>query len=354
MNTVTKIYKKVLNFLYALADTGKVKIKTSDEGLKVVKYRLFGKTLCTSQKRDGKRVKSAPRDKNLPVVYLKANKDEYYSLQCIQKWLDVVNGGGYDYYFVCDNKLLESKILRKCIFTDGNIKFLRSKRHKLKRTAQHLYTGIWEYATYAHLTPFWHAKKHGTKCHWDIDADDTLFMAPAQLVTEALGKVERIAEADSLSAATLDMWYSKLLSRHWTFGVAYIRDTVDYLGVFANQKSDDWVSCMSIESMYNIDWYMTYLKEHRGFKHGVFYIDSCYFVHWGRLLLDPKNAWVSCWHDGKIHLPILDFLKRPDFATFDIGKDCYRIDEGLTLEKSVETFNRDNKIDPLIKLDMNL
>lgn len=74
-------------------------------------------------------------------------------------WLDIVYEMGKDYYFVCDNKWLEHKILKRRRFYDKDIKFIPSYSYRIMRVADKLCSEYWKFATYAHLTPFYHSRK---------------------------------------------------------------------------------------------------------------------------------------------------------------------------------------------------
>ena len=48
----------------------------------------------------------------MSFFFLKINEDAFYTMPCLQKWLDIVEVSGYEFKIVCDNHLLSNKILQ--------------------------------------------------------------------------------------------------------------------------------------------------------------------------------------------------------------------------------------------------
>lgn len=296
---VKNIYKRLTKLLWRIASNGVISIHLKDTNTTVRGVCLMGNPVfrkCTG-----------PRGGGESVMYFKINRNTAYTLDCIQAWLDIADALNADYYFVCDNCYLKYKILNQCYFKDTDIKFISSKGMSINKIANSLYTGNWKGATHAHLTPFYHAKKHGIKQFWNIDADDTTILLSAEKAAGALREAANIAISENIAALSLDMWISRTKGRHWSFGVTFINDKVDYLGIFKKNTDLSWTSSYQrLDFQFNLDWFFTYLRDNKYANIKTFYIDDCMFIHWGDFIANPFYSWVNIWKNGKVFFPILE------------------------------------------------
>lgn len=254
-------------------------------------------------------------------------------------WLDIIQELGADYYFVCDNKWLEHKVMKLCIFRDLDIKFIPSFHKNKIHKADYLYTGFWRNATYAHLTPFYHAKQNNIAKFWSIDADDTFLLMKAERTAKALKQVKDYADFDEMDIVSLDMWLSRTFGQHWSFGVTYVDTTkTDFVDIFENISSSDWMdSYKEIEEVFNLDWFVTYLRDKTSIKVGSFYIDNCWFVHFGDVIGNPIYGWVNYWKDGWIHYPILEYVyNNRQTGCLPICNEAERIDVGASEKEGMK------------------
>lgn len=326
---IAKFIKKFpTSFLDVLLDNGIMTISTFGGG-KSSKVRLFGHTLFDKE--------SVDLNNGKLVFYFKINRIADYTLQNIQYWIDVVSEYGADFYFVCDDPWLEYQILKKCTFKDGNIKFIRSWRKKLKRITPMFCTPGLEDMTCAHLTPFYHAKEKGYKKCWMIDADDTMFLLSPKRIVELLLAVERKAESEKIQAFSLDMWRSKTFGAHWSLGILLVTDASFFCNLFSQHKDELWHNeTIRYQYLYNLDWFMTYSKNHNMARIETFYVDNCRFIHWGKLISDPIFSAIYHWCDGKLVSPIMKYLYgRRDKGEIPICKDCIKIDIGISAQESL-------------------
>lgn len=269
-------------------------------------------------------------DIDAPVFYLKVNRIADYTLRCIQEWLNIVYEMKADFYFICDSDLLRHMILNTCRFQDGDIKFLKSMRKELKHTAKNLYTGHWKNATYAHLTPFYHAKNNGIKRFWNIDADDTMFLLEPQLVSKILKKVEMESDQKGIAANSLDIWRSKTFGVHWTLGILYINGMEDFCRIFEANRNLSWTrEYEAVTDAFNLDWFMSSLAKKEDINIQSFYVDNAMFIHWGSFILNPFSASIFSWKDGKLVLPIQKNIFDDELGEVEIA-DCLKIDIGLS------------------------
>lgn len=338
MNRIRKAFKtlgkKLSNLKWSIRDAGKVRLRMIDGDGSTRNIRcFFGKTLGDHTKKTSN---------GAPVIYFKVNRVADYTFSCIQGWLNIINELGYDYYFVCDDNHLRYRILRECYFGDTDIKFIKSYRHRLKGVAKNLGEGSWMNATYAHLTPFYHAKKNGFACHWDIDADDTTILLEPSRAAEVIREAEKLAKENNFSALSLDMWRSKTGGRHWSLGILFISDTTDFCKVFEGVEDLSWgKDIKEHKQVLNLDWFMTHLKKETDIKIETFYVENMWFIHWENLIMNTPFSWISYWKDGKIYYPIIQNLyHREKYGVKDIA-DCYKIDIGVTEEECLSYFENE-------------
>lgn len=213
------------------------------------------------------------------VFYLKVNNISNTSIQCIQHWVNIVGWMKADFYFVCDNPLLEQLIYERVHFDNKNIKFIKSVHYPLNRIVRNLSTSFWKKATYAHLTTFYHAQKNKIRNFWNIDADDTMLLVEAPRAAEILKKAKNYADENNLSAFSLDMHTSRTHGIHWSFGVSHIINNVKISKLLDFGKSDWYKHYLGIEPK-NLDWYMNYLKDFMpNYKVMSYCINNLLFLH---------------------------------------------------------------------------
>jgi len=311
----------------------RVQIRTIDSTIGCFRTYFLGRA-----NKKNRNMKNSKRMHSGPTFYLKINRMSEYTLMCIQHWLNIIFEMDGDFYFVCDNKRLERMIVKYLIFRDGDIKFMQSQRRKLKNVARNLWTGHWEMATYAHLTPFYHAKENGIKDFWAIDADDTMFFLYPDKVSEILKKAQEKAKEDRISAFSLDMHWNQMRGKHWSLGVLYINEGIDFCRIFENVSGLEWTEkYKEIDDVFNLDWFFNYLRDNKMTKVETFYVEDCYFCHWVPNVLRYLIGGNLCfWHENKLTFPIIkDIYKNRTLGVIDV-KDSYRIIIDTTLEKGLE------------------
>lgn len=281
-------------------------------------------------------------DPDQPIIYFKINRIADYTISCIQQWVDVAYQMKADFVFVCDNTQLEYQVLNGVKFPSSDVKFIPSMKGALRRICKAISTPIWEKAACAHLTPFYHARKNGIKKYWAIDADDTMFCLLPKRIAEVLHQAQRLGKEADMSVLSLDMWHSRTLGRHWSWGIAYINENVDFFRIFDEERDLSWV--MAGDYPYrqgsgetNADWYFTYLKLHKGVRAETFYVDESMFIHWGNFVKYPSmTAAVYYWSKGKLSYPIYRYVHGDEkFGYIDIASDCFRIDIAVTREEGM-------------------
>ena len=276
-----------------------------------------------------------------------------YSILCIQHWIDVLHYIKADFYFICDNKQLEYRILEQVYFYSTDIKFILSMKKRLKSVCKTVATEKWEKAACAHLTSFYHAKDKDIKKFWKIDADDTILCFNALKIADALNKVMEKTEEQKIAILSLDMWRSRTKGRHWTWGCAYVNTTyTDFCRLCNENKDLSWANqgkypYRVYQQETNVDWYFTYLKIHKNIAIETFYIENAIFVHWGNFLQAPKMiAAIYYWNRGNLCFPIYQYIhKNSHSGTIQIAEDCMKIDIGLTEKEGLDYLNTQMQTD---------
>ena len=280
-------------------------------------------------------VRNNTKSADLPVLCLQINREAPYTLDCIQMWLYIADQLGAEYYFLCDNFRLAHKVLKTCSFPDADIRFIRSKNLSIRKKAKRLCSQGAMMLTEAQMTPFYHAKEHGSSRFWKIDADDTMFLAPPEKIAAAMRTVATKAQSEGKAAVSYDMWFSHMAGQHWSFGVTYINGSVDFTNIFEDLKDKNWMGEMSeYTDWFNLDWFFTFLMKKREIRMGVFHIDECMFIHWGDNLRNPYNSWISEFSNGELRYPILEYIYgKPEIGVKRIQAESWKICAGTSLEE---------------------
>lgn len=290
--------------------------------------------------------KNNKKNTNTPIFYLKVNRCDNYVFKCLQHWIDIIWQYGADFYIICDKKALKKLILTRVYFQNENVKFIKSvKKSFLRKIVKAIVSPYWENAAYAHLTTFYHAKKNNFSHFWNIDADDTMFAANADIVAKLLGDVEHYAKESGIKTFSLDMHRSRCNGREWNFGVSYTDNTIDWFDAITknvNIKWQEWKHRFIADSIsivnsnffiFNLDRYFTYLKDTNIYKIESFYFDEILFIHCGDYLSSIVCPGVLHFKNRKILLPILsDIFGIKQASNIPIYKDVIRIPSQLTEE----------------------
>ena len=315
----------------------KIKIKSVNGKSRMYKFCGFG--VLKFDILDGKTKISFPHINNVkndkPVFYLKINRNDNYTFINLQHWLDIIYEIDADFYIICDNDKLQSNVLKRVEFRDSNIKFIKScKNKKTKKCIKNIATKLWTKAAYAHLTTFYHARQNGIKEFWNIDADDTCFCLQPKVCAKALTEVEAYARKNDISAFSLDMWRSRTKGKHWSFGVTFIRENVDYLNILEQNSDFKWMETYkNYDTNWNLDWFFTYLKDFRNVKIETFYIENSIFFHCGDMIYNVIGSNISYWHDGLVDFPVLsEIYGDNELGILPIYNDCIKFDIGITKE----------------------
>ena len=288
-------------------------------------------------------------DLNRPVFYLKANLDCDYSYMSIQKWLDVANKYNAIVYLIIDKPIIKTKIIKNVYFYNLDFKFIKSNRSKYHKNLfkKMRLAKVWEKTTYAHLTSFYHSKKNNIKSFWNIDADDTMLLMPSEDCADTLRCAEQYANNNNVDAFSFDMHTSRTYNRYWSFGVTYIRNTIDWYNIFFKISKQNWEEkFIQLDSYINLDCFMTYLRDMNICKIFTFFVENLIFIHWGNFILSPINSSYWQYKNNEILYPlILDFFGNKEFGKVPITEKSIKIktlDNNTSEEYAKNMFPQEN------------
>lgn len=274
------------------------------------------------------------------VFYLKVNREKEYTITNLLHWIKAANIDEENIiYIVCDNENLKSTIFSEIpsIYLQ-KVKFLKStyEPSALKGIVDSVALGTWKKIAYAHLTTFWHAKENGYNAFWNIDADDTFFCLDSFRLADLLKRVEKYCSNFHVHLANLDMWHSISVYEgwseipHWSFGVTYTDNTVDWLSILYEHRNDyTYQHMQKLHS--NVDWYFTYLSTLNGLSIKSFYVENLKFIHYFSNFVDyPHKGTIYHFHNGVVTFPVLKYcFGLSDMGEIDIAEDDIKIDMNI-------------------------
>lgn len=153
-----------------------------------------------------------------------------------------------------------------------------------------------------------------------------MFALEPKDIMSILQNVENYSKANNIYAMSLDMWYSRTLQRHWSFGITYINNFSEIFDILENLTNSDWQNnYKDCEAAFNLDWFFTYLKDKKNYKIESFYIENCYFIHWGNFLINAIGSSICFWQNGFFNSVILkDIYKNKSLGIIPIADDCIK------------------------------
>lgn len=277
-------------------------------------------------------------DNSIPVLYLKINRSDEAAVMCMQYWLNIANFMNADIYIICDKKEIKYKLLKTLHFKNENIKFIKSIVNPLKKIIKTICSPCWEKAGYAHFTTFYHSIKNNIQNYWNIDADDTTFLCRPSISAEILQKAAKYADDNNINAFSLDMWRSRSYGKHWSFGITYQKNNIDWFKIFQSNKDCKWQKLYANQTtIYNVDFYFNYLREYSKLKIQNWYVENLYFLHWGDFFLHVIQSSLCNWKEGKLSFPIIEKIyEDKEFGIVPIHNSCIKFDVGLTKKEFLD------------------
>lgn len=277
---------------------------------------------------------------NPKIFYLKVATDKFFTLFCVQFWLNVAFEYNAHIYIICENENLIAQIKRDCRWGERSIQeyaelrsqnnddvFLAAYFDQLESLARELVEEKWVKACVSHLSTFYHAQQNNIKYFWNIDADDTYFISDSHSVSKALKNIESIAIKNNTDIISLDMWNTFTQGAHWTFGITYTNSEKDWFNIIlSNMSIKNKLEENLPQGHRNLDWFFTFLGENKIITNKTFYIENIYFIHFGFIGCYPGMG-CNYWKNGKIIYPYLhqgnEFFKNLSLDSSLIKIDTY-------------------------------
>lgn len=268
--------------------------------------------------------------------YLKINRRERYTFRNLQHWIDIVEGiEGSDYCILCDNDILKQEVLEQIRFARESVNFLESEKTlpELNDIVTNITDERWKNAGYAHMTTFYHARKNHYSTFWNIDADDTCICLPPKRVEELFHTVEAYVEKNSIDIISLDMWTTRTKGTHWSFGVTYVNNSVDWFSRIKQHYKNEELKAQQVR---NVDGYFSCLKICTDLRIETFYFENMRFIHYADdFIKRPDVSGFFIWKDGKLILPILLYcFGMEKIGLLPIDESIIKLDIGITDEES--------------------
>lgn len=277
------------------------------------------------------------------IFYLKVNRNERYTYRNLQNWICAISlYKNAKIFIMCDNQCVREEINRCVNFQFCNVEFIESNREdlELQLLVKNTTEEWWNNAAYAHLTTFFHARENHYDYFWNIDADDTCICLDTDRLYQSMKMVEEYAIENRVRAFSLDMHRSRVAGLHWSFGVTFVDNTVDWFTLIRKHCEDEEFAILSKvlkeNTKQNIDWFFTYLRKNTGCKIENFYFENMKFIHFSNdLFKRPINSGFYHWKDGKLFFPILYFgFGDRKKGLVPICSECIKLDIGIKDEEA--------------------
>ena len=203
----------------------------------------------------------------MEVFYLKIDKDILSTYQYLRQWCDIIREIDDSLiYLVCDDLKVRWHIENNFNFKEVRHCFINSQRDsaELQYIIEVLSPG-WKKMSYAHFTPFLHAQQMGYKNYWNIDGDDIGLYAEPKRIAQVLMVAKQYAQQHDIQLFALDTMTTLYCGKHWTFGVVYTDNSLNWIDMIVKHSHDELLSekyfhVAGGKPQINADWLMTYLR----------------------------------------------------------------------------------------------
>lgn len=236
------------------------------------------------------------------AAYLKINRKDPYSIFCLQEWIETVHHLNYDCFIVCDNPELYKILEKKIVYPSKRFQIIKSQTRFFNGILREMISKCWLKAGIAHFSTFSHADKNGYEFFWNVDADDTTFCCNVEKRIELLKIAEQYARRNDLDAFSYDMWWTRSVGTHWSFGITFtktLKNFRNWVNSYADKKWQKDYQKYNIE--YNVDWFFTFAKEKNILKCDSFYAEDLILIHWGDFFRNNFASNISYFENEHLH-----------------------------------------------------
>ena len=277
----------------------------------------------------------------MEIFYLKVDQPFVVTWNYLNFWLEIVQQfPDAKTYIVCDNPHLQNCITNNIKEWGYEVEVIPSARDsaELQYIVENVMRPSWKPVAYAHLTTFLHARDNGYKNFWNIDADDLEMCAKPRKIAKLLTKIKDYANEHEIDVISMDVWHTLTVGKHWSFGVAYTNNSLNWIELLKNHCTDEDLikKYVDVNKNMNVDWYFTYLREIGVVKLESFFVENLRIVHhnrWGYVII---SAGLRYWQGGRCHFPVLrEAYNLDEASSFPIPENTIKFDIGITPEESM-------------------
>ena len=284
----------------------------------------------------------------MEVFYLKINRQVDDTKRYLLPWLEAISQfPDSKAYIICDKPDLTNFIKASINFNVLDCEFMESNRNspELNYIVDNAIAEKWKFAAYAHLTAFLHARDMGYKDFWAIDADDIKLYISPQRIAELLIATKNYANTNKISLFSLDIWTTWHTGFHWSFGVVYTDNSIEWLNIMREHCKDPalFERYGHVDSTINIDWFCTYLRTIKVTKIETFYFENLRMIH------DTGNPYVKLlgsiryWENNKLKFSIFD-SDASEIVSLPIPPEMIQLDIGLSADEAMAILKKDINI----------
>ncbi len=261
------------------------------------------------------------------AIYLKVNRTDEWAIDNLHVWMKISLALGYDTFIICDNDQLKKRISE--MEFSYRVTFLESiKTPEVKSLVEKITIPKWNNAAYAHLTTFWQSRDK-YDWFWNVDADDTLFCLPIDRTVQVFKQIEEYAIDKGIDCFSLDMWYSRLQGKDWSFGITITNGGLDWEQLISKNSHDYQTND---NSRINIDNFFYYLRCQNEAKIETWYCENLRFVHYSTDMIRKLiQSGIYHWKDGVLYSPLSSaFGEMGEVSRFPIVSDTIKFDISIS------------------------
>lgn len=278
--------------------------------------------------------------------YLKVNINNDFVYSILSHWVQTyLSLKDSHLYLLCDKAEIIETIRTQDQSICDRVEILKSMREEpeICEVADPVLSQHWRHAGVAHLTTFWHAKQTGCEAFWNIDADDLFLAAAPEKLASVMKEVQIKAKQEGIHAFSLDMHTSRLRGMHWSFGLTYTDNTIDWFSLMRWYIQPYNLMRTAMGDMSNLDWFFTFLrKKAPECRLESFYIEHLRFIHYCYDFIRRPNIGgiYYCENDRYITPIIRDLLGAKKLGDLPISQDVIKIESDITREESISWLQR--------------
>lgn len=113
---------------------------------------------------------------------------------------------------------------------------------------------------------------------------------------------EEYARRNNLDAFSYDMWWTRSVGTHWSFGITFTKTMNKFISWIKFYANNDWQKdYKKYNVQYNVDWFFTFAKEKSILKCGTFYAEELILIHWGDFFRNNFASNISYFKDEHLH-----------------------------------------------------